>query len=287
MRSSVLELVRPVNCALSGGAVVIAGAIAASGATVPGHVYLVAFFVAAIVAAGGNAINDYFDREIDKVNRPDRPIPSKRIAPDRALKTAQSLFIAGILLSILLVNVYCFFLAALNSLVLVLYSGFFKRRGLPGNISIGYLVGSTFLFGGLSTRVYAAGTLISMSLLILVLMAALSTMGRELIKAIEDMPGDKKMGFKTLPLEHGHRVAAVLAVVFILAAIMLSPIPYIQGIFGDYYLYLLVPSIASFLAACATILAGPKRAGVASLGCKIGMGLGLFAFLAGTISLLV
>ncbi len=284
MALAVLELVRPVNCALSGAAVVIAGIIASGRAAVPGYVYLVAFFVAALVAAGGNAINDYFDRDIDKVNRPNRPIPSKRMTADQALKAAQSLFIAGILLSILLVNMYCFILAAVNSVVLVLYSGFFKRRGLPGNISIGYLVGSTFLFGGLSTRVYVAGSLISMPLLILVLMAALSTVGRELIKAIQDMPGDKKMRFKTIPIRYGQMGAAILAVIFIADAVLLSPIPYIQGIFGIYYLYFLVPSIISFLAACAIILARRERSDLASLGCKIGMGLGLLAFLAGALS---
>jgi geranylgeranylglycerol-phosphate geranylgeranyltransferase len=273
---------------LTGIAVTIGGIVAIEGGTAPGWIYIFAFCTAALIAAGGNAINDFFDRDIDKVNRPERPIPSKRLTPQEALKTAQILFVMGIVLSIFLFNPYCFALASLNSLVLVIYSGILKRRGLPGNLTIGYLVGSTFLFGGLATSVWrppeqGAGPLIPTGLLILVLMAAFSTLGRELIKAIQDMPGDKKLRLGTFPLKHGGRKAAALSIMFLLVAVVLSPIPYLHGIFGESYLYFLVPAIVSFLATCVIIAANqkPRVAGKASLACKVGMSLGLLAFLAG------
>lgn len=283
-----LELVRPINCLLTGVAVLIGAVVAIGRLDLPGLVLIPAFAAAALVAAGGNAINDYFDREIDRVNRPKRPIPSGRIKASEALVVAQVLFVLGVAFTVFL-NVYCVLLAGLNSLVLAFYAHGLKRRGLVGNITIGYLVGSTFLFGGLATETLRAGPIIPTELLVLVLMAALSTAGRELIKGIQDMQGDRELKFKTFPLVHGAAKAAALAIGFIGAAMALSPLPYLQGIFGWQYLVLVAVSIAAFIAAAGIIARSrePESAGRASLACKVGMGLGLLAFLAGVFSKLM
>ena len=130
------------------------------------------------------------------------------------------------------------------------------------------------------------GPIIPGELLVIVLMAALSTVGRELIKAIQDMLGDRKLGLKTFPLTHGAKKAAVLAMIFIGAAIALSPLPYVFGIFGWYYLVMVVFSIAAFMAAAFTIARNQETTAAkkASLTCKVGMGLGLLAFLLGVLA---
>ena len=282
-----LELIRPINCVLAGIAVLIGGVVGSGRINFAGpDAYILTFLVAALVAGGGNAINDYFDQAIDKINRPKRPIPSGRMKPETALRIARGLLIAGILVSVGLKNPYCFAIAGLNSLMLVLYAEKLKRMGLPGNLTIGYLVGSTFLFGGVAISPYGSGPLVPTELWVLVLMAALSTVGRELIKGIEDMPGDRKLGLRTFPLTYGARKAAVVSALFILTAVGLSPIPYLEGIFGRAYLLPLLASIGFFLAATALILwkPDPKQAKRASLACKLGMGLGLAAFLAGALS---
>lgn len=279
---AMLELVRIYNCLLAGVAVLIGAIVTLGGCGLPSWIALPAFLAAMFVAAGGNAINDYFDRKIDKVNRPQRPIPSGRIRERDALVAAQILFILGILLAVR-INPYCVLLAALNSLVLAFYAWGIKRRGLAGNIAIGYLVGSTFLFGGLAIgdlslyKLEIIGTLAAM--------AALSTVGRELIKDIEDMRGDRKPGFKTFPLCHGSRGAAALAVAFIAAAVLISPLPYMFLGFGRVYLVIVMLSVAAFAAAAVIILRGQKvkAARRASFTCKIAMGLGLLAFLAGAL----
>ncbi len=277
-----LELVRPLNCVLTGVAVLIGAVVAVGGADIPGITLISAFAAAALVAGGGNAINDYFDRKIDRINRPERPIPSGRIEASEALKTAQVLLVFGIAFTVFL-NPYCVVLAGFNAFVLATYAWGLKRRGLIGNIAIGYLVGSTFLFGGLATESLRAGPIIPTALLVLVLMAALSTAGRELIKGIQDMPGDRKLRFKTFPLRYGAGKAAALAIGFMGAAIALSPLPYLLRIFELQYLAAVVISIAAFIAAAVIIARSrtPKSAGQASLACKIGMGLGLLAFLVG------
>lgn len=280
---SAFELVRPLNCVFTGIAVIIGALVSAAGVEVLWSAPVLAFAVAALVAAGGNAINDYFDRETDRINRPERPIPSGGITAETALRMAQALFVVGVALAIF-INFYCFLLGALNSVVLALYSWRLKRMGLPGNLTIGYLVGSTFLFGGLSTVTQVVPR-ISGELIVLVLMAALSTVGRELIKAIQDMRGDREIGLRTFPLLHGKGKAAALAIAFICVAVTISPLPYLMGIFGWYYLVPVIASIAAFVAAAAMIGASQDigSATRSSFACKVGMGLGLLAFLVGAL----
>ena len=277
-----IELARPLNCLLTGAAVLIGAVVTVGNLNIPWQVLTFTFLTAAFVAAGGNALNDYSDQEIDHINRPDRPIPSGRITALGALITSQVLLMAGIAFTAFL-NPYCLLIAGLNSHVLVLYAWKLKRWGLAGNLSIGYLVGSTFLFGGFAIASLGATPTIPGKLLILVLMASLSTVGRELIKAIEDMKGDRKLGLRTFPIRHGADKAAVLAVGFIFAATAISPMPYVLGIFGWQYLVLVMVSIAAFLIAAMIIAQSwePKAAAKASLACKVGMGLGLLAFMVG------
>lgn len=267
---------RPLNCLLAGLAVLI-GAIVAGGGELP-YAAGAAFAAATLIGGAGNAVNDYFDRDIDAINRPYRPIPSGRLNAKTAVTLGSCLFGAGVVLAAL-INPPCLALAALNSAVLFTYSAEIKRRGLAGNLTIGYLVGSTFLFGGLAVgKISVVG--------ILAFMAALSTVGRELIKGIEDMRGDQKLGLKTFPLRHGADKAAALAAIFITAAMVLSPLPYMFLGFGQVYLAIVTLSVVTFAVAIVIVLGNhkPRKAGQASLLCKIAMGLGLLAFLVGALS---
>jgi geranylgeranylglycerol-phosphate geranylgeranyltransferase len=280
----VIELARPLNCLLAGVAVLIGEVIAVGGLNISWQPLTFAFLAAAFISAGGNALNDYSDRETDRINRPNRPIPSGRITPPEALITAQVLMMTGIACTAFL-NPYCLLIAGLNSHLLILYAWKFKRWGLVGNLSIGYLVGSTFLFGGLAIAGLGEIPFIPTELLILVLMASLSTVGRELIKAIEDMKGDQKLGLRTFPIRHGAGKAVVLAVSFIFAAIAISPLPYLLGNFGWQYLVVVTISIAAFLIAAMVISQSWKQeaAAKASFTCKVGMALGLLAFIVGAV----
>jgi len=273
-----LELVRPHNCVLAGVAVLVGMIVAVASRDIPRPQAVFAFAVAVLICGGGNAINDYCDRKIDAINRPGRPIPSGRLKAGHALVMGRSLFMMGVLLAIPL-GAPCITLAILNSMILAFYAAELKRLGLVGNLTVGYLVGSTFLFGGLAVKKLQAVS-------ILAAMAALSTVGRELIKDIEDMKGDKKIGLKTFPLSHGTRAAAALAIVFIAGAIALSPLPYLLELFGATYLALVTISVLTLIGAAIIVARSqkPKTASRASLVCKVGMGIGLLAFLAGAIA---
>jgi len=276
-----IDLVRLHNCVLAGIAVLVGMIVAVASSDIMLPQAAFAFAVAVLICGGGNATNDYYDRKIDRINRPERPIPSGRLKARDALLIGGGLFIIGILLSILL-GVPCIVLAVVNSVVLAFYAAELKRLGLVGNLIVGYLVGSTFLFGGLAAK--NAQKLQALG--ILSAMAAVSTVGRELIKDIEDMKGDSKIGLKTFPLSQGPRAAAVLAIVFIAAAIVLSPVPYLLNLFGKFYLTLVMISVLIFIGAAIIVARDqkPQVAGRASLACKVGMGIGLIAFLVGAIA---
>ena len=230
------------------------------------------FLAVFMVTGAGNAVNDYYDREIDAVNRPARPIPSGRLSPGAALNYSVLLFTGGCIAAGL-VNHLCLALAAINSMLLFFYARNLKAMPLAGNICVSFLTGSAFLFGG------AAFGLEGISLdLIPFLLSFLATMSRELAKDIEDMEGDRQGGALTLPLLAGERVCAALASAFVLAAVVLS---YFAP-FGPIYLVIVVVADILFLASIPKILKGDASGSQRTL--KRGMAVALLAFAAAALA---
>ena len=91
-------LIRPLNVLVSGLAMIISAAILDS-LDQKLMVILIALVVM-IYTAAANSINDVLDLEIDKVNRPSRPIPSKNLKKEKALIFSFILFLAGSVLSL-------------------------------------------------------------------------------------------------------------------------------------------------------------------------------------------
>lgn len=229
------ELARPVN-AIAAGALTFLGAFVA-GAAADAPVAAVVALVATILAtAAGNAINDYFDRDIDRINNPDRPIPRGAVPPRLALGMAAVAFVLALGMVLLWLPLLAIVIALINLVALVAYTELFK--GLPGigNAVVAYLGGSTFLFG--AAAVDALGT----PPLVLALLAALSTLAREIIKDVEDVEGDKAEGLTTLPIAIGKRRSLWIATVLLLVAVISSPLPYLAGIFSVAYLAVVLPA---------------------------------------------
>ena len=111
-----IEILRPINVAMAIAGVVIAAAVAGVPLN-PLHLGIIFAAVAAALQLGaGNAINDYFDREIDKIGKPLRPIPSGRISPANAKIYAAALFALSLVFAGM-INIYAFLLAAFNIFV--------------------------------------------------------------------------------------------------------------------------------------------------------------------------
>ena len=227
------ELTRPVN-AVAAGALTFVGAFVA-GAGLDSQVAVLAAIGATVLATGaGNAINDYFDRDIDRINQPDRPLPRGAVTPRIALVESGALFAGAVALALLLPPL-AIAIAAVNLVALVAYTKLFK--GLPGvgNAVVSVLVGSTFLFGGA-----AVGRIDTV--FVLFLLAALATFSRELVKDVEDVTGDREEGLRTVPIVFGERHALVLGAGSLFVAIGASPLPYVLGTFDAAYLVIVVPA---------------------------------------------
>lgn len=280
-----LELMRYQNCLMAGLAAIIGTVIAFnilgsenpnlySSGSFPylesGLVFLAVF----LISGAGNAINDYFDVKIDSINRPERPIPSGRVKSRDALYFSCALFMLGTLLAFS-INPICGGIALFNSLLLIFYAKTLKGTPFLGNLSIGYLTGSTFLFGA---SVFGFEGLRALS--VLFLLAALAITAREIIKDIEDMEGDQIEGADTLPLRIGAKNSGYLAVFIGLLAVLFSPLPYFMGLLGTRYLYVVLLADLSFFAAIYQIL-GRNDPTKSSKMFKIGMFFALIAFIAG------
>ncbi|MDA0524785.1 geranylgeranylglycerol-phosphate geranylgeranyltransferase [Methanococcoides alaskense] len=276
-----LELMRAGNCAMAAFAGFI-GVLIAYNILSSASPYLslslfdtsLIFAIVFLVTGAGNGLNDYFDIEIDKVNKPSRPIPSGKISLKSALYFSLLLFITGIALAFL-VNSLCGIIALFNSIILILYAQSLKRTPFFGNASVGYLTGSTFLFGG---AVFGMSGL--QALVVLFLLATLATIAREIVKDVEDIEGDKKDGARTLPILIGAKKASYIAAVFGFMAMLASPVPYLQSILNEKYLFVVAIADIFFLIAVYQIL-GKKDAAHSSKLFKFAMLFALISFIVG------
>ncbi|UOY10172.1 UbiA family prenyltransferase [Methanonatronarchaeum sp. AMET6-2] len=198
-----------------------------------------AALAAFMITGAGNTINDVYDIEIDRVNAPNRPLPSGQISLYQAKTLSITLFAAGVLLSIT-INIICFLIALINSIVLFYYAKDLKRIPFAGNAAVGVLVGSTFLFGGAAVEGLTIAS-------ILFVLAGTATLGREVAKDIEDIEGDKGVA-RTIATELGVKKASTAAVIPTIIAVLMSPFPFTLGIFGVEYLLLVMAANIVFLA---------------------------------------
>lgn len=226
--SPYVTIIRPANAVVSGITAIIAYLIASG--TNPLSAFLL-FFIVTVICGAGNGLNDYFDRDIDKINRPARPIPSGAVIPGSAAVWAGILFILGILAG-LATNPWCLAIAVFNSLLLIAYAAKLKKMPLFGNLSVAYLSGSVFLFGGV-----LVGSESFAVTLPLFAITFFGTLAREILKAAEDIEGDAAGGATTLPMILGVQKSGYLAVLFILCAVAASVLPYSR--WGAVYLVLI------------------------------------------------
>jgi len=231
-----------------------------------------AVVVFAFVAAG-NSLNDYLDREVDKMAHPERPLPSGRIQPRTALWIAVGFFIVSIGSSLLLENLESIAIVLAAVVVMVVYEVKTKAMGLVGNLSIAFLTGCLFLLGG--AMVGHMERTVTMAA-----MAFLATLGREIVKDIQDMEGD--FDRVTLPKRIGRRNAGMIGSAAFLAAVALSFLPYLEGVFGVEYLAAVAVADAIFIYSSIVHFQNPKKG---QTWAKYGMLVALLAFLIGGLTL--
>lgn len=224
-----LDLIRVRNCSMTFVAVLLGASFIDFGQVFTIKV-LMAGFAAFIITGAGNIINDYFDYEIDKINRPKRALPSNKISKSDAMMLSMALFAIGLGIS-KYVNFYCFAIAFSNVVVLLIYGKYSKKMYLLSNLIVSYLVASIFVYGAfanLGSEEFLESSKFQMVAL-LSTCAFFATLSREIMKDIEDIEGDRKRYSVTLPIRLGVPRALEISKTFLLIAIALSLAPFYPG----------------------------------------------------------
>ena len=201
-----------------------------------------------------NALNDILDVEIDKENKPDRPIPSGMISVNHAKIVTSSLMLISFLSLILAGYISTNFENGFESwapsiliwsmaiFLLINYessSNFslkLKDRGLPGNVAISLSVGMVILFGGAGVFDFTNSRVIS-----LFTIGFTYNLAREIIKDIEDIDGDK--GRNTLAMRIGIEKSRLVAWVILLFTMFSLLAPFALEIFPLEHLILITPGL--------------------------------------------
>lgn len=263
-----LQLLRPLNCCITAASVLI-GAVAGGAVPPPPSVWL-AVLAAALITGAGNAWNDIRDLEIDRINRPLRPLPSGSLTPRRAVLVAAASAAAGLGCA-LGAGPVPGLIAAGTLAGLWLYSARLKSTVLWGNLLVAFLAGLAFPFGAL------AGGALGRSW-IPAGFALLFHLGREIVKDVEDVEGDLARGVRTLALAVGApraRGAAACVYGLLIAGTLL---PTWLGLYGWAYAAVVLLMDALLLIVLVRLVRG---AGGTSRALRALMPLGLLAILAG------
>ncbi len=185
-----------------------------------------------LIAGAANAINDYFDVEIDRINKPYRPIPAGKLSRQEVFIFSMLLFVIGILMSSF-VNWMVFLIALCSSILLFLYSARLKRTVLWGNLCVSFVTGLAFIYGGAAVDRFQAA-------LIPAMFSFLFHFGREIIKDVQDMAGDAADQAVTFPIRYGKKLSLLFASIIYSLLIIITLVPFIYKIYGIYYLVVVI-----------------------------------------------
>ena len=270
-------LARPLNALIAFVVILAAGVIASTSSTDWMNV-VVAAVAGTLLASAANMINDVFDVEIDRINKPNRPLPAGRMSPRTASFAALLTALAGVCLS-LVAGTGIFLIALVSSVLIYMYSAWLKHVPLLGNLTVAALTAVAFLYGALAAGSMRAG-------IVPALFAFGYNFGREILKDVEDIEGDRAAGIPTLPVVAGVR-AALWTVTGVFALVLAGTVlPYLFKVFDLVYLLIVIPGVdVPLLAVSLSMWRNPKPENLSKLNSwlKYGMLAGVLAMAAGSL----
>ena len=213
----------------------LSGGITAFGAAPPQHLSPTVFFnlivgtlMAAVLNAGSNGLNQIYDLDVDRVNKPHRPLPSGKLTLDEAHIFTWTAFALGLVFA-WTINWQCFVLAFLATIFTIGYSVpplRTKARGIWANITISIPRGVLLKVAGWST----IKTVIAWEPWFIGLIFGLFLLGAASTKDFADMKGDRAGGCRTLPIIYGVKRAAYLISPSFILPFLLIPLGVSLGV---------------------------------------------------------
>ena len=273
-----IKIIRPLNVLISGSAIICSAAILNSLHQI--STLVITTLVVMCYTAAANTINDALDANIDKVNRPLRPIPSGKLNKRVAINFSFLLFAFGSVLCIQLPTTAIFIGVFLSMPLLIIYSIHLKGQPLIGNFMVSLIIGLSFLFCGASfnniSPLWIPGFL-SFGL----------TLIREIVKDIADVDGDNSVGHQTFPIKYG--IDKTIKLIFIISLFvgLFAMYPYIINIYSFWYAIIVIIGVEIPLIVIVFLLRLKPINSSAILGAKIlkfSSIMGLLAIYMGSIS---
>lgn len=224
-----------------------------------------------LIAAAGYAINDYFDIRIDRINKPDKIIVGRLISRRKAMLTHTVFNIIAVLIGVYLsIKVHNYKLASIFIVVSILlwtYSLKYKAYFIIGNLIVAIVSALTILLVWIFEK-YALnsgdplelarlicnqkiGSYLKFILWAYIAYAFVTSLIREIIKDIEDVEGDKKVGCSTIPVVIGiQKTKYILLSLCVITIASLSYVSYLVNSIGRHTLifwYILLLLVLPFI----------------------------------------
>jgi 4-hydroxybenzoate polyprenyltransferase len=200
---------------------------------------LIGSAMAALLNAGNNALNQIYDLDIDRVNKPKRPLPSGRLTIGQAwLFTAISYALALALAWLVAPQGRheCFWLVAVAGVCTLLYSVppfRTKRLGIWANVTIAIPRGVLLKVAGWSS----VKTVMGLEPWYIGAIFGLFLLGATTTKDFADMDGDRRGGCRTLPIQYGVRRAAwMISPSFVVPFLMIPLGAWTHVLTGNFWL---------------------------------------------------
>lgn len=232
------------------GIISLSAACIAQNGFPPINIAIMVFFIPLFGWIAGLYAMDFIDRNLDKIQKPQRPIPSGKIKPLEAVVFAFIFAAMGFILSLQL-NPYCFILVFVVGITILLYSKVSKPRGLLANFNRGLVTFVTFYFG-----VFAITKNISPYIFILSLAFSIHDASSNIVGGIRDMDGDRKAGYRSTSIKYGVKksffisyfLTIAYAVLIVFAVIYYDILPYPNKFFIVFFVSILLLFIMYFFA---------------------------------------
>lgn len=182
--------------------------------------FLILVLLTLLIASAGNIINDYFDVKADRINKPEKVVVGKHIKRRWAIVlnwmfNSVAFFLAAFL-SWKHQNIWLLIIPALSINLLWLYSMYFKRKAISGNILVAILTASVPLLVGLFNPESTDHSDVLIIIGFYALAAFWLNLIREIVKDIADVKGDLRLGSSTLPIAVGIRQSKIITIVLFL-----------------------------------------------------------------------
>jgi geranylgeranylglycerol-phosphate geranylgeranyltransferase len=223
-----ISLIRPANSIMVGFAVIVGIAVASHSASeIVTWQALLGFLTGFAISSFSMITNDIYDLEVDKINQPNRPLSAGKITSAGAKKFALIFLALGYIASALLGPV-TLAIAVLFSLVGWFYNYRGKKYGLGGNSLVAVSLAIPYIYGSIIVGSYVVNLAY-----LLALTSFLAGLGREVLKGIADIQGDKLRSIRSIAIAYGRKTAQSTATLLFLLAVVSSSFPFFAGVLGS------------------------------------------------------